>query len=170
MRESGDKVKALSPHHRLVIALHSLDGVGETSSGDTQCGRVATKSRRFRHIMLVIALHSLDGVGETGLRVCPAEKNTAKLGCGVKQDTFSGPVSGRQSQNCAHFQRFLGEGSRVSLQSRLHGGGRRIRTPGTVSVQPVFKNSTGTHSKFKMRRGGVWFRSGASPHHDDFHS
>ena len=94
------------------------------SSGDTQCGRVATKSRRFRHIMLVIALHSLDGVGETGLRVCPAEKNTAKLGCGVKQDTFSGPVSGRQSQNCADFQRFLGEGSRVSLQLRLLGGAR----------------------------------------------
>jgi hypothetical protein len=67
----ADKVKALSPHHRLVIALHSPDGVGET-----------------------------------GLRVCPAEKNTAKLGCGVKQDTFSGPVSGRESQNCADFQRF----------------------------------------------------------------
>jgi hypothetical protein len=24
-------------------------------------------------------------------------------------DTFSGPVSGRESQNCADFQRFLGE-------------------------------------------------------------
>jgi hypothetical protein len=57
---------------------------------------------------LVIALHSPDGVGETGLRVCPAEKNTAKLGYGAKQDTFSGPVSGRESQNCADFQRFLG--------------------------------------------------------------
>jgi hypothetical protein len=87
----ADKVKALSPHHRLVIALHSPDGVGET-----------------------------------GLRVCPAEKNTAKLGYGAKQDTFSGPVSGRESQNCADFQRFLGECSLVSLQPRLHGGGRSL--------------------------------------------
>jgi len=86
-----DKVKALSPHHRLVIALHSPDGVGET-----------------------------------GLRVRPAEKNTAKLGYGAKQDTFSGPVSGRESQNCADFQRFLGECSLVSLQPRLHGGGRSL--------------------------------------------
>jgi len=93
-----DKVKALSPHHRLVIALHSPDGVGET-----------------------------------GLRVRPAEKNTAKLGYGAKQDTFSGPVSGRESQNCADFQRFLGECSLVSLQPRLHGGERWIRTLGTSS-------------------------------------
>jgi hypothetical protein len=40
----------------------------------------------------VIALHSPDGVVETGLLVCPAEKKAVKLDCGVRWDTFAGPV------------------------------------------------------------------------------
>jgi len=44
------------------------------------------------HHRLMIAWRSPDELIETGLHVCPPEKKAAKLTCGVKRDTFSGPV------------------------------------------------------------------------------
>jgi hypothetical protein len=80
----------------------------------------------------VIALHSPDGVVETGLRVCPPEKSAGKLARGVKRDTFSGPVSEQKLGNCGDFARFSEQGSRISLQPRLCGGARWIRTLDTT--------------------------------------
>ncbi len=51
---------------------------------------------------------------------------------GVQQDTLSSPVSERESRNCGVFERFYAEYKLVSLQPRLNGGGRRIRTLGTA--------------------------------------
>src|SRR5277367_2895771 len=44
------------------------------------------------------------------------------------------------------FRVFLVTGRRISLQSRLRGGGRGIRTPGTVSRTAVFKTACFNHS------------------------
>jgi hypothetical protein len=52
---------------------------------------------------LLIALRSPDGVVETGLCMGPPEKNAPSPACGAQQDTFSGPVSWRKSQNCGDF-------------------------------------------------------------------
>src|SRR5258708_35442079 len=40
---------------------------------------------------------------------------------------------------------------KVSLRSRLHGGGRGIRTPGTVSRTAVFKTACFNHSHIPPR-------------------
>ena len=61
----------------------------------------------------------------------PPEKKAPYPACGAQRDTFSGPVSGRESQNCGDFSQFWRECSRVSLQPRLCGGEGGIRTLGT---------------------------------------
>jgi len=71
----------------------------------------------------VIALRSPSEVAETGLRVGPSEKKARKLACAIESDTFSGPVCEQKLRNCGYFLRFSGQGSRISLQSRLCGGG-----------------------------------------------
>ena len=75
------------------------------------------------HHRFVIALRSPSEVAETGLRVGPSERKARKLACGIESDTFSGPVCEQKLRNCGDFLRFSGQGSRISLQSRLCGGG-----------------------------------------------
>jgi hypothetical protein len=74
------------------------------------------------HHRFVIALRSPSEVAETGLRVGPSERKARKLACGIESDTFSGPVCEQKLRNCGYFLRFSGQGSRISLQSRLCGG------------------------------------------------
>ena len=76
---------------------------------------------------------------ETGLQICPPEKRAAKLVHGVSVGHFSSPVCGQDLRNCGHFAWFFGKWCQVSLHFRLRGGGRGIRTPGTVSRTAVFK-------------------------------
>jgi hypothetical protein len=52
----------------------------------------------------------------------------------------------------AHFGESKGDNS---LQSKLRGGGRGIRTPGTVSRTSVFKTDCFNHSHIPPRRGGL---------------
>src|ERR1035441_7168206 len=80
------------------------------------------------HDRFVIPLHWSDGVVETGPLPSAPEKKAAKLADSNEQDTFSGPVCARELRNCGDFLGFSAECSRVSLQSRLRGGGRDIRT------------------------------------------
>jgi hypothetical protein len=104
------------------------------------CASSADKVKSLSpHHRFVIALRSPSEVAETGLRVGPSERKARKLACGIESDTFSGPVCEQQLRNCGDFLRFSGQGSRISLQSRLCGGGRGIRTPGTLSGTSVFK-------------------------------
>jgi hypothetical protein len=85
---------------------------------------------------VVIALHSPNTVLETGLPSGPSEKMAAKLAWGGKWDTFSSPVCAQASRNSAYFGRFCGNCSLVSLQSRLPGGEKWIRTLGT-GLKPI---------------------------------
>jgi len=80
----------------------------------------------------VIALHSPGGVVETGLLMCPSEKKAPNIGSGVQRDTFSSPVFQENVPNCGHFALFSRGMQGFSLHHRLHGGGREIRTLGTV--------------------------------------
>src|ERR1017187_1906847 len=111
------------------------------------------------HDRFVIALHSPDRVVETGLLGCPPEKKAAKLAGSNEQDTFSGPVCARELRNCGDFLGFSEECSRVSLQSRLRGGARGIRTLGTVSEtsKSLYRGSCIHHRSAAL--GGTIFRS-----------
>ena len=110
-----------------------------------ECLRTVVKSvspkRRF-----VIALHSPGRVVETGLRVSPSEKEALKRAYGIERDTFSRPLSGGGSQNCADFRRFSRECSRISVQARLHGGANWIRTfcpvSGHASKNPLCRRGS----------------------------
>jgi len=114
----------------------SAIGVGGHHLGDVPTLDEAVQLVHGALRWFVIVFHSPHGVVETGLRVCPAEKKAAKPPCAVRWDTFSGPVQKQKLRNCGDFQRFSGECSRVSLQLRLRGGGRGIRTLGT-GLKPV---------------------------------
>jgi|SRR5579863_2343277 len=67
----------------------------------------------------------------TGLLICPPEKMGATMAHRVQWNTFSGPVSERESQNCGVFKRFSEECRPDSLHLRLNGGEGGIRTLGT---------------------------------------
>ena len=99
----------------------------------------------------VIALHSPIGVAETGLPVCPPEKMAAMPAFGVQRDTFSSPVSGRESRTCGIFERFPEEFSLVSLQPRLYGGASRIRTLGPFLYIPLRAAESATCLDFMLR-------------------
>jgi hypothetical protein len=83
------------------------------------------------HDRLLIAFHSPCGVFETGPPKCPPEKLATKPVDNRNHDTFSGPVSKQQWQNCAHFWQFSKKSKRISLHGRLYGGAEEIRTLGT---------------------------------------
>jgi hypothetical protein len=74
----------------------------------------------------VIALHSPSGLVETGLHIRPPEKMAAKPLRRNSRDTFSSPVSSRESRNCGISKRFSEECSLVSLHPRLYGGARSL--------------------------------------------
>ena len=56
-------------------------------------------------------------------------------------------LSNRHRRKRALFAGTAGNYGRNSLQSRLRGGGRGIRTPGTVSRTAVFKTARFNHSR-----------------------
>ena len=115
---------------------------------------VFTKSSRLSpHHRLVIALHSLSALPETGLRMCHPEKG--------RQIDAIRPRVVRSLQSAlrtkyheirACFAYFAEKGGAVSLQFRLAGGGRGIRTPGTLSGTAVFKTARFNHSRIPPRR------------------
>src|ERR1035441_9320790 len=67
------------------------------------------------------------------------------------------PVSARNTPNCGHFWRFSEESRRVSLHLRLAGGGRGIRTPGTLSSTAVFKTACFNRSHIPPHEESVYF-------------
>src|SRR5579863_6174865 len=79
--------------------------------------------------------------------------------CGVSQHTFSGPVADRESQKCGVSQRFSVESSLPSPQPDLYGGGRGIRTPGTLSGTVVFKTTRFNRSRIPPRKPYAGSRS-----------
>ena len=94
------------------------------------------------HHRFVIALRSPSEVAETGLRVGPSERKARKLACGIESDTFSGPVCEQKLRNCGDFLRFSGQGSRISLQSRLCGGEGGIRIRAETYIQQDTEQQT----------------------------
>jgi hypothetical protein len=90
--------------------------------------------------------HSPSRIVQTGLRICPSEKMAAKPVCRNERDTFSGPVSGRESRNCVVFERFSGKCALVSLRPRLNGGESGIRTHVTLSSKHAFQACAFSHS------------------------
>src|ERR1022692_494617 len=67
-------------------------------------------------------------------------KRAVEVAWVVKWDTFSSPVCGKDSRNCAHFEQFCGDCSLVSLQSRRRGGEVFYRKV-AVKSQPAFGES-----------------------------
>src|SRR5271169_4575914 len=67
------------------------------------------------------------------------------------------PVSAQNTRNCGDFRRFSEERYRVSLQVRLAGGGRGIRTPGTLSSTAVFKTACFNRSHIPPHKEHVCF-------------
>ena len=102
--------------------------MGSSGRGTQVLTRLKSLSPNHR---FMIALLSPDGVFETGLPMGPSEKRATKLAWGVKYDAFYSPVCRQDLRNCGHFERFFGDCSEVSLQSRLRGGAEWIRTLGT---------------------------------------
>ena len=92
-----------------------------------------------------------DGVFETGLLGCPPEKKAAKLAGEIEQDTFSGPLCVKDSRNYGQVERFHKNCRLFYLQCRLRGGGRGIRTPGTLSGTSVFKTDCFNRSHIPPR-------------------
>ena len=97
-----------------------------------ECGfQVADKVNSFRlSPLLLIALHSPNALVETGLRMCPPEKSqdNAPFRLRAVRSLQSGlsASKGEIRAFSVYFQRKM---SRLSLQSRLHGGARsRERT------------------------------------------
>ena len=114
--------------------------------------RCSAKVKSFaRNDRFVIALHSPIGVAETGLPVCPSEKMAAKPTFGVERDSFSSPVSERESRNCGIFKRFSGECSLVSLRPRLNGGGC---SPVLTSLRREFAANSENNREFCDFRHG----------------
>jgi hypothetical protein len=65
----------------------------------------------------------------------------------ARQSTLCRPVCLGVIAKYGHFLRLSQKKGAFSLQSRLHGGGRGIRTPGTVSGTVVFKTTRFNHSR-----------------------
>ena len=79
---------------------------------------------------LLIALHSPNARLETGLRMCPLEKSqgTDRIRCRAVRSLRSGLLEkNREKRAC--FAHFVGNRGRNSVQFRLRGGARGIRTP-----------------------------------------
>jgi hypothetical protein len=71
----------------------------------------------------------------SGLRRKVAKKAVSP----TPQAILSGSVQRQELQNCGRFLGFPPHGMTPSLLLRLYGGGRGIRTPGTLSRTAVFK-------------------------------
>jgi len=103
--------------------------LGSAQSGFTTLAKVNSLSPNPQ---LLIALHSPNRLRETGLRMCPPEKSrdSDALHCRVVRSLQSGlSRKNREMRACfAHLARNTGGNS---LQPRLRGGERGIRTLGT---------------------------------------
>jgi hypothetical protein len=99
------------------------------------------------HHPFVIALHSPGQIVETGLPMCPPEKSrdTGAAYCPAVRSPQSISASDNP-EKWALFAHFGGSAGGTSGQFRLAGGGRGIRTPGTVSRTSVFKTDCFNHS------------------------
>jgi hypothetical protein len=95
----------------------------------------------------VIANCSLSGSLQTGLLMAAIEKNvilTPTVAEAIR--SLQSDFGSRNRKQWAEFASLAGNISRNSLQRRLRGGGRGIRTPGTVSRTSVFKTDCFNHS------------------------
>jgi hypothetical protein len=110
--------------------------------------RLARSNSLSPHHRFAIALRSPFAIPETGLQTCPPEKNR-QIGA-IRSRSVRSLQSALRPKYCeirACFAYFGAKGGAVSLQSRLAGGGRGIRTPGTVSGTAVFKTARFNHSR-----------------------
>lgn len=98
------RFSAVSEEMRLLSLQPRLNGGGGDVSSDYSEVKALSSDHRF-----VIAWHSPRGIIETGLPTRPLEKMAEGFAYGVQRDTFSGPVSEQESQNCGVFERFEGK-------------------------------------------------------------
>src|SRR5882672_3907689 len=110
------------------------DAIQKRASGKQRaCLRMLTRVNPLspRH-RFMIALHWPCGVVETGLRICLPEKSPDVSALDAEQSVLSSPICLGIIANTGMFRVFRRKNRRYSLLFRLRGGGRGIRTPGTV--------------------------------------
>ena len=117
-----------------ICAPASLQSTENVRTARAQAPEVKSDSR---YVRFVIAKHSPERVSVTGLRIEAREKNRCN-GSDAAERSFSLVWFVEEiPRKVGLFRLFQEKRSRVSLQWRLRGGGRWIRTLDTVSHYPV---------------------------------
>ena len=94
--------------------------------------KLAKVNSPWPHPRLLIALHSPTASSKPDCASAFWRKVGTLTSLNPEQSVLSSPLCQGISQNTGMFRVFRGKGSGISLQSRLRGGGRGIRTLGTV--------------------------------------
>ena len=130
----------------------SRNGVLGSNRPDSYEWSPSPKTGAARYWGNIARLHSLEDFGKSDYGLGVRRKRPESMAPRLEQSAFSSPVCRGVVRNSGVFRLFRYWYGRISLPFRLCGGGRGIRTPGTLSGTAVFKTVAFNHSAIPPRR------------------